>query len=135
MLSHGLNQLLSTWGEGRAKPGELRCMHCRPQLRVDRGGEGVLLDILAYLRLSEGKQLFSFISVPTAVAFEQVLTFCSLAPCCSAVTALLSIIISAAGFLFHTAFDRCAALFPVRHLKCSIFLKVGGLNSPWLNLL
>ena len=68
-------------------------MHCRPHLRVDCGGEGVLLDILVYLRLSEGKQLFSFISVPTAVAFEQVLTFCSLGPCCSAVTALLSIVL------------------------------------------
>ena len=28
MLSHGLKQWLSTWWEGRANPGELRCMQC-----------------------------------------------------------------------------------------------------------
>lgn len=63
------------------------CMQYRPHLRVGCGGKGVLLDILVYLRLSEGKELISFISV----AFEQVLTFCSLESCCSAVIALLSI--------------------------------------------
>ena len=28
MLSHSLNQWLSTWWEGRASPGELRCVQC-----------------------------------------------------------------------------------------------------------
>ena len=49
MLSHGLKQWLSTWWEGRANPGELRCMQCswvtgsqdpplpRPHLRVGSG--------------------------------------------------------------------------------------------------
>ena len=32
----------------------------RPHLRVDSGGEGVLLETLMYLRPSEGKQLLYF---------------------------------------------------------------------------
>ena len=54
MLSHGLNQWLSTRWDGRASPGELRHMQCpwvtrrgggrilpRPNLRVGSGGEGI----------------------------------------------------------------------------------------------
>ena len=41
-----------------------------PLLRVGSGGKGILLEIPAYLRPSEGEQLLSFISVPMAVAFE-----------------------------------------------------------------
>ena len=63
----------------------------RPHLRVDSGGKGILLEILAYLRPSEGKQFLPFISVPTAVVFEQILTCCSLGSCCTAVITALSI--------------------------------------------
>jgi len=41
----------------------------RPHLRVSNGGEGISLEIPAFLRPSEGKQLLSFVAVPTAVAF------------------------------------------------------------------
>jgi len=41
-----------------------------PHLRVGSGGEGILLEIPACWRPSEGKQLLSFIFVPTAVASE-----------------------------------------------------------------
>jgi len=51
--------------------------HPRPHLRVGSGGKGIFLEIATYLRPSEGKQLISFISMPTAVAFEQILTCCS----------------------------------------------------------
>ena len=101
MLSRGMKQWLSTWWEGRAKPGELRCMRCT--LSDQKGWsqdpsfkgwqwrqEQLLLLTLAYLRTSEGKQLLSFSSVPVAAAFEQILTLCSLGPCCSAVIAVLS---------------------------------------------
>ena len=63
----------------------------RLHLRVGSGDKGILLKIPLYPRLSEGKQLPSFVSVPTAVAIEQVLTCCSLGLCCSAVIAVLSI--------------------------------------------
>lgn len=54
----------------------------------------MLLDILVYLRLSEGKKLFfSFISVPTTVVFEQILVCYSLGPCYSAVIVVLSILL------------------------------------------
>ena len=43
------------------------------------------------LRPSEGKQLLSFVSVPIAVAFEQILICFSLGPWCSTVIAALSI--------------------------------------------
>ena len=51
----------------------------RPHLRVGSRGEGILLEILAYLRPSKGKQLLSFISI--AAAFEHNLTCCSLGLC------------------------------------------------------
>ena len=63
-----------------------------PYLRV--GSEiKVVLEILAYLRSSKGKQLLSFMFVPAAVAFEQVPTCCSLGPCCSAVISAFSIVL------------------------------------------
>jgi len=106
LLSHGLKQWLSTWWQGRAKPGELRYMQCtwvtgrggariylrfhlRPYLRVDSGG--ILIELTACLRPSQGKQLLCFVSAPTAVAFEQVLVCCSLGLCYSAVIPVLSI--------------------------------------------
>jgi len=110
MLSHSLDQRLSTWWEGRANPGQPRgaqvyAMYLsdwkrwsqdpplpRPHLRVGGGGEGILLEITVYLKPSEGKQLISFISVLSAIAFAQTLTCCSLGPCYSAVIAVLSIV-------------------------------------------
>jgi len=38
----------------------------RPHLRVGSGGKGISPEILAYLRPSKGKQLFSFVSTSTA---------------------------------------------------------------------
>ena len=63
----------------------------RPHLRVGSGSKGISLEIPVYLRPSKGKQIFFFVSVPTAVVFEQVLTCCSPGLCYSAVTAVLSI--------------------------------------------
>jgi len=77
------------WAEGWSQDPPL----LRPHLRVGCGGEGILLNILAYLKPSEGKQLFAFISVPVAVVFEPILTCCSLGPCCSAVIVALSIML------------------------------------------
>ena len=58
---------------------------------VGSGSEGLSLELPVSLRPSEGKQLLSFISVPTAVVFEQILACCILGLCCSAVIAVLSI--------------------------------------------
>ena len=55
----------------------------RPHLRVGSGGEGVLLEIPAYLRPSEGKCLVSFVSA--AAAFGLVLVFCSQRLCYPAI--------------------------------------------------
>jgi len=74
----------------------------RPHLRVGSGGGGILLKIPICLRYSEGKQLLSFISEPVAVACEQILTCCSLAPCCSAVIAALSIVFSENSLISQT---------------------------------
>src|SRR5699024_7847101 len=71
----------------------------RPHLRVGSGNESILPEIPAYLRSSKGKQVWffcllvflPFTFVPVAVAVEQVLTCCSLGPCCSAVITVLSI--------------------------------------------
>ena len=59
--------------------------------KLGSGGEGFLLEIVAYLRPSKGKQILSFVSVPTAVAFEQVLTCCSVGLCDFVVIAVLLI--------------------------------------------
>jgi len=42
----------------------------RPHLRVGNGGKGIPLEVPAYLKPPEDKQLLSFISMPTTVAFE-----------------------------------------------------------------
>ena len=64
---------------------------------------GILLEVPAYLKPSKGKQLLSFISVPMAAVFEQILTCWSLGPCCSAVVAALSIVTSVAAILMVAA--------------------------------
>ena len=51
----------------------------RSHLRVGRGGKGILLEIPTHLKPSEGKQILSFVSVPMAVAFDQIL---ALLLCC-----------------------------------------------------
>jgi len=56
-----------------------------------------LLEIPAYWWPSEDKQLLSFISMPVAVAFEQILACCSLGPCCSAVIGAFSIMLQMSG--------------------------------------
>jgi len=61
----------------------------RPHLRAGWGGKGILLEIPAYGRPSKGKQLLSFVFVPVAIAFEQILTCYNLGPCYSAVIAVL----------------------------------------------
>jgi len=62
-----------------------------PHLRVGSGGKKVLLEMLVCFWPSQGKQLHSYISVPTAVVFEEILACCILGPCCSAVIVTLSI--------------------------------------------
>ena len=70
---------LSDW-QGWSQDPPLPSLH----LRVGSGGEGVLLEIPAYLRPSKGKQTFSFVSVPTAAAaLGLILTCCSLGLCYS----------------------------------------------------
>ena len=46
-----------------------------------------------YLRPSRGERVLSFVSVPTAVAFEHILICCSEGLCYYAVTAVLSIVL------------------------------------------
>jgi len=53
----------------------------RAHLRVGSAGKGILLEILAYVKSSKGKQLFSFVSVFMAAAFGLNLTCCSLGLC------------------------------------------------------
>ena len=65
----------------------------RAHLRVGSEGEGVLLEIPLSLRPCEGKSILSFISVPTAVAFEHVLLCCSLGLCYYAVIAMLPVVL------------------------------------------
>ena len=63
----------------------------RPHLRVGSGGMGILVEIPVYLRLSQGKFLCCstpmppLVSLPTPIAFEQVLTCCSIELCLLAV--------------------------------------------------
>ena len=57
----------------------------RPHLRVGSEGIDISLEIPMYFRPFVGKQILS--CIPTAVAFEQVLTCYSLGPCCSSVIA------------------------------------------------
>ena len=48
----------------------------RPHLRVGSGSKGLLLEIHACLGPSEGKQLFSFVSVSMTATFGLVLLCC-----------------------------------------------------------
>ena len=107
MLSYSLNQLLSTWWEGRANPrSSVHPMHLsdwkgwcqdpplpRPRLRVGSGDKGVSLEITVYLRPSEAEQLFSFVSASMAVAFGLVLIYCSQRLCHPTIVAVLSIML------------------------------------------
>ena len=74
--------------------------HQRSLLRVGSGDEGILLEIPVYLRPSKGKQIVFFVYMPTAVAFEQVLTCWSLGLCHFVVIAVLSIVLHHVIFLF-----------------------------------
>ena len=72
MLSHGWNQWLSSWdwaGPTQGSSGACNAAEWlegwilappfpRPHLRVGSGDKGILLEILDYLRSSEGKQIF-----------------------------------------------------------------------------
>ena len=122
-LSQGLKQWLSTWLEGRANPGGLRCMQWLHAIAcnfsVGSGGKGILLEIPVCLRPSEGKQLLSFISVPRAVAFEQVLACCSLGSCCSAGIAVLSITLQQGiEVIFEANYCRCSSTYSVGWAVC-----------------
>ena len=86
MLSHGLKLWWSTWGEGRASPGQLRCMQCAewwkgcsqdpplpsPHLRVGSGGRGSCWRLLCTWGLLKVSSFFFclFVFVPTAVALS-----------------------------------------------------------------
>lgn len=63
-----------------------------PHLKVGSGA-GNLLEIPASPRPSEGKQLLSFVSVLMVIAFENILTYCTLGPCYCVITAVLSIVL------------------------------------------
>ena len=65
----------------------------RPHLRVGSEGKSILLEILVYLRSSSGKLILPFVSVLTAVVFEQILACRTLGPCYFAVIAVASIIL------------------------------------------
>jgi len=85
----------------------------RPHLRVGNGSNAVLLEMPAYLRSSEGKQLLSFTSVHVDVAFEQTIT------CCSTVIAVLSIALQSP---FRSLFDpgTTVLIFFLKVLKALI---------------
>ena len=113
MLSHSLNQWLSTWqegsgvcnGRGMGAWWSLRSLSTQAiQWFYDYMSDqkGWIQDPplpRPHLRIGsgnksissgepcvlEGRQLLSFTSVPTAVVFEQILTCCSLGSCCSAI--------------------------------------------------
>jgi len=74
----------------------------RPHLRAGSGDKDVLMEIPVYLRPSKGKQLLSFVSVPTAVAFEHIFACCSLRLCSSATTAALSITLQHCFYIMET---------------------------------
>lgn len=61
----------------------------RPHLGVGSGGDSTSLEILAYLRLSKGKQLFSLVSVAAACGLN--LISCSQRLCHLTITIVLSI--------------------------------------------
>jgi len=107
MLSHGLNQWLSTWWESRPNPmNSGTCNACEWPEGVEPGStpsqtlfkgwqwrwEHLLLEIPAHLRPSWGKEVcllfsfawvffFPFVSASIAAALELILTCCSLGLC------------------------------------------------------
>jgi len=111
MLNHGLKQWLSTWWEGRANPGELRCIQCNAMQLSDEGvepgstpsqtsfkgwhggGEEVLLEIPSCLRSSKGKQFFFLCFCVCSCCTGLVLICYSLGLCCSAVIAVPSMML------------------------------------------
>ena len=113
--------------QGQPRGAQLHAMHLsgwkgwsqdpllpRPHLRVGSAGKGILLEIPACVQPSEGKQLLSFISVPRAVAFEQVLACCSLGSCCSAGIAVLSITLQQGiEVIFEANYCRCSSTYSV----------------------
>jgi len=97
----------------------------KPHLRVGSGSKGILLEICAYLRPSEGKQLFSSVSAFTVAALELILTCCSLRLCCSAIVAVFSVVLQH----YSTKFNSRCNLYhsPVMkglHLFSKVFLSV-----------
>ena len=89
----------------------------RPHLRTASGGEGFLLEIPVYLQPSEGKQPLSIISVPMAVAFEQILTCCSLGP-----FSLLSLLRFPLHYTSHTFFLPPLSAFLIRGIGRALVL-------------
>jgi len=79
---------LSDWKGWRQVP-PLTSSH----LRVGSGDKSNLLQVPVYLRSSKGKQPFSIVFAHVAVAFEHVLTCCSLGPCYCVFFATLSIVL------------------------------------------
>jgi len=63
----------------------------RPPVRVGSGGKNVFLEISAYLRPSERKQLFCFASASPAAALRLILTYFSTGLCYPAIIAAFSI--------------------------------------------
>jgi len=63
----------------------------RPHLRVSSGGEGISLEIPAYLSPSKGKRIFFFSFVSVAAAFGLILVCCSIGLRCPAIVAVLFI--------------------------------------------
>ena len=78
-----------------------------------------LLEIPEYLKLSEGKQLFFYISVPMAVVFEQVLTCYSLGPCYSAALSIALQVVSYDS-LFCNYLWLCFGVSAASFCICSI---------------
>lgn len=64
------------WSQGPSLP--------RPHVRVGSGDEGLLVEVLTYLRLSEGKQLLFCISV--SIVFQHVLICSTLGFSCHCCT-------------------------------------------------
>jgi len=116
-------------GQGQPR-GALHCMYLndwrgcsqypplpRPHLRTASGGEGFLLEMPVYLQPSEGKQHLSIISVPMAVAFEQILTCCSLGP-----FSLLSLLRFPLHYTSHTFFLPPLSAFLIRGIGRALVL-------------
>ena len=119
--------------QGQLKGAQLHAMHLsdwkawsqdpplpRALLRVGSAGKGILLEILAYVKSSKGKQLFSFVSVFMAAVFECILLCCNLGLYYYAVVLLFP---SCYSIKLHVP-GRC--LFRMDYLK-----KNGVLGGHW----